>query len=145
MPSISLAKMGLSKIYNELKFRFCNHGQLYANPHEAGRRELYYKWEKEVGAIIKEESMVFHWQNLMSSCQERRVSLSSSYQALLLLQGMIAPSSGLWTLQLKFLFINFCNSFLLLLLYPSLFIFLDLFLYNSFCLNLISQMSKHNG
>lgn len=129
MPSTSLAKMGLSKIYNELIFRFWYHGQLYAILHETGRRELYHKWEKEFRAIIKEESMAFHWQNLMSSCQERRMSLSSSYLALLLLQGMIAPSLGLWTLQFKFLFINFCNYFLPLLLYPSIFIFLGLLIY----------------
>lgn len=133
MPSTSLEKMGLSKIYMNWIFRFWEMAS-YAILHETGRRELYHKWEKEFRAIIKEEhSWLFTGRIWWVLVRERRMSLSSSLLGSVIIVGNDCPVQvfGFYNL-------SFCLLILQLFSPLSSSILLSFLIYwfisNSFCL-----------
>ena len=67
---ISSAKLGLLGISRGLHFEVYHHGEPYASPCTARRREHFYGREnKVVRAIVNKKFMAFHW---LTTCQERR-------------------------------------------------------------------------
>lgn len=90
--------MGSFGISREFEFKVGNHGEPCTKSCVAREEECFYREEKEVERIervnrINKEPMASHW---LSSCQGRRVFVSSSYWVCFLAGHESPVLTGFW-------------------------------------------------